>query len=175
MDMSAEVSREYKVSGVYFEEAIEAYRQATRINPEDDEALVRLAGLYSYTGLNASAEDAYLRAIHLNPANGEAHFFLAPLYAEHGHSRKALDSYFEAIRTLDDEDGLLEEARYFLANCCLDLVSVQHQILKTGGYYRADVLLEWAGELSRGKYPSGRPVPKNLVDYSDEEGGDNEW
>jgi len=30
-------------------------------------------------------------------------------------------------------------------------VNEQHTILRTGGYVRADVLLEWAGELSRGE------------------------
>jgi len=164
--MSNEAVREHDVLGLYFDEAIEAYRQATRINPGDDETLVSLAGLYSNIGLWASAEDAYLRAIHLNPTNGEGHYFLADLYAQHGHLRNALDSYLEAIRTLDEENCYLKEARFRFAQCCLDLVSAQHQILKTGGYYRADILLEGAGELSRGENHSGPTVPQNLDDDS---------
>ena len=49
----------YDSSGMYYKEAIEAYKQAIRINPDDADAHYNLGNAYGSSGMNKEAIEAY--------------------------------------------------------------------------------------------------------------------
>ena len=53
-------------------EAIESYRQAIRINPDDAEAHYNLGHAYERSGMDKEAIESYRQAIMINPDDADA-------------------------------------------------------------------------------------------------------
>ena len=84
-------------SGKY-EEAIESYKQAIKLNPDDAYAHTRLGVAYYKSGKYQEAIKSYKRAIRLDPDYRDAHHNLGVAYDELGRYKEAIESYKQAIR-----------------------------------------------------------------------------
>lgn len=81
------------------EEAIESFRRALALKPDDDIALGNLARLYLSRGRKSDAEDAlrvFETALSRNPKNPQAWFQLAVLSMDMGDADKAKHSFVRA-------------------------------------------------------------------------------
>ena len=81
------------------EEAIESFRRAVALKPDDDIALGNLARLYLSRGRKSDAEDAlrvFETALSRNPKNPQAWFQLAVLSMDMGDADRAKDSFVRA-------------------------------------------------------------------------------
>lgn len=75
-----------------YDEAARAYRESLNMNPRQEEAHVKLAGIYQYQKLYAEAIEEYKEAIAINPTNADNYISISSLYAKVG----AFDKAFEA-------------------------------------------------------------------------------
>ncbi len=84
------------------EEAIEEYKQAIRINPDDAEAHVNLGVAYVKLGMYKEAIEAYKQAIKIDSDYAEAYYMLGVVYVFLNDSGSALEQY-KILKSLDTE------------------------------------------------------------------------
>jgi tetratricopeptide (TPR) repeat protein len=89
-------------SGKY-EEAIESYKQAIKLNPDDAYAHTRLGVAYRKSGMYEDAIESYKQAIRINPDDADAHQSLGYAYVLSGKYKDAIESYKQAIRINPDD------------------------------------------------------------------------
>ncbi len=93
-----------------YTKAIEAYKQAIRIDPDEAIAHCNLGFAYDQLGFHIDAREAYIQAIRINPDYAEAHYYLGADYIILGFRIFAIEAYKEAIRINPD----YAEAHYSL-------------------------------------------------------------
>ncbi len=104
------VDAHYNLGVVYGEsgnltEAIESYKQAIRIDPDDALAHYNLGVAYGELGRLAEAIESYQQAIRIDPDDVDAYINLGVAYGESGNLTEAIESYKQAIR-IDPDDAL---------------------------------------------------------------------
>jgi tetratricopeptide (TPR) repeat protein len=127
-------------SGKY-EEAIESYKQAIKLNPDDAYAHTRLGVAYYKSGKYQEAIKSYKRAIRLDPDDKSAHYNLGIAYFESGMNKEAIESFKQAIKINPDD----ARAHFLLGATCLILndkgsALEQYKILKKLDTEMANVL-----------------------------------
>ncbi|MHC4462272.1 MAG: tetratricopeptide repeat protein [Planctomycetota bacterium] len=85
------------------DEAIEALKQAIRIDPNFVNAHVGLALLYTKLGRYDEAIQAYQQVIHIKPDDSDAYVGLGLAYSELGRYQEAIEAYNQAIRIKPDD------------------------------------------------------------------------
>lgn len=97
-------------------EAIEAFQQATRIDPNYAEAYYRLGLAYAVVGQKEDAQAAHERAIEeykqiirSTPEDAAAHFTMAEAYSRLGRYEEAVKSYKQAVRLHPDDSDMYYE------------------------------------------------------------------
>ncbi len=81
----------------HIQQAIDAFKRAVKINPNDATALSRLAVLYDLKGENPEISLTFARqSVALAPENGEFRMRLAELYQKHDRLDQALSEYRSA-------------------------------------------------------------------------------
>jgi tetratricopeptide (TPR) repeat protein len=93
-----------------YQDAIEAIKQAIRIEPDLAEAHYDLGVAYGKLGRWQDAVEAYKQAIRIKPNYAEAHNNLGNVYPRLGRYQDAIEAYKQAIRIKPD----LAEAHYNL-------------------------------------------------------------
>ena len=91
--------------------AVESYRQAIRISPEDEVSWLAMGRSQSELGLPKQAVKSYEQALRYRPESAQAYLALADFYQKQGQSDLALPNYRESVRYEPD----LEPAWYGLA------------------------------------------------------------
>lgn len=81
-----------------FKEAVEAYKNAARINPDYAEAYVHLGLVYYRLGRYAEAVDAYKQVIKLRPHDPSLYNKLGAAYIIIGEYQKAIDAFENLIK-----------------------------------------------------------------------------
>jgi Flp pilus assembly protein TadD len=81
-----------------YDEAIAAYRQAVRLEPQNALAHYGLGVAYSRKGENEQAIAAYREAIRLQPEHADAHYGLGVASGHLSQNEQAVTAYREAIR-----------------------------------------------------------------------------
>ncbi len=79
---------------------MEAFKQAIRIKPDDDEAYSNLGAAYLGLGRYLEAVESFKQAIRIKPDNTKAHFNLSLVYLVLGDRGSALDEY-KILKGLD--------------------------------------------------------------------------
>ncbi|MHC4183410.1 MAG: tetratricopeptide repeat protein [Planctomycetota bacterium] len=90
-----------KKSGTH-KEAMEAYKQATRINPDDVLSHLCLGLAYGNLDMHQEAVKAYKQAIRINPDEALTHLCLGLAYGNLDMHQEAVEAYKQAIRTNPD-------------------------------------------------------------------------
>ena len=80
--------------------AVEAYKQAIRIDPNDTNAYYNLGVAYDRLGLYKDAIEAFKQGIRIDPDYANSHFFLGYSYLLIGDKSSALDEY-KILKELD--------------------------------------------------------------------------
>lgn len=83
-----------------WEQAIQAYQQAVRLDPRFVEAWTNLGYAYRKIRDYSRSVEAYRRALSLRPDFAPAHDYLARTYLAMGERQKAMEHY-EILRRLD--------------------------------------------------------------------------
>jgi Flp pilus assembly protein TadD len=122
-------------------EAVEPYRQLTRMRPQSAIYWNNLGTVLRSAGEPRSAEDAYRRALELDPHDYVAAMNLGLLYLERGLYPQARDRFLQA----HEMDPASPEARIYAAQMCFALDSRD----------RAELLLE--------PWPSWTDLPDDLA------------
>jgi tetratricopeptide (TPR) repeat protein len=107
-----------------YQEAIESYKQAIRINPDDEYAHNNLGVAYRKLGKYEEEIESYKQAIRINPDDRDAHNNLGLAYGELGKHKKEIESYKQAIRINPD----YVNAHYNLGNAYGELGKYQEAI-----------------------------------------------
>jgi tetratricopeptide (TPR) repeat protein len=94
----------YIKSGMY-KEAIEAFKQAISIDPDDAMAHYNLGHAYGNLGMNKEGIEACKQAIRINPALSEAHYNLGLAYVKSGMNKEGLEAFKQAI-SIDPDDAM---------------------------------------------------------------------
>ncbi len=81
----------------HYDEALEAYIQATEKDPYYADAFFNQGNMYRLKGLDLAAEDSFKRALSLDHKFLEAHHNLASLLYKQNRLTEALDHYREAL------------------------------------------------------------------------------
>ena len=79
-------------------QAIDAYRQALRINPQDADAWNNLGFSYIGAGQYAQAIEACRQALQINPQNADAWYNLGNAYYHAGQYAQAINAYRQALQ-----------------------------------------------------------------------------
>ena len=94
-------------------EAVEAFKQATTLDPKLAEAYLRLGLTYRALGQREEAEKAYEQAakayeklLDREPKNAEAHLSLGEAYSKIGEYQKAIEAYRRGIRLKEPDAGV---------------------------------------------------------------------
>lgn len=95
----------YNESGMY-QEAIESYNQAIRINPDDADAHNNLGLAYSNLGMYQEAIKSLTQALLINPDYAGAHNNLGMVYGKLGMYREAIESLKQALLITPDYAGV---------------------------------------------------------------------
>jgi protein O-mannosyl-transferase len=82
----------------HLEEALEHYRQAVRIDPEDATAYNNIGMALAERGRMEEAIDYYRNALRIDPNHAMAHHNLGLALAERGQKEEAIEQYREALR-----------------------------------------------------------------------------
>jgi len=82
--------------------AIEAYKQAIRIDPDDAIAHYNLGISYDQLGFDKDAIEAYKQAIRINPDYFLAYNNMGTIYGELGNYTKAIEAFKQVIRINPD-------------------------------------------------------------------------
>jgi len=86
----------YKETGSY-DKAIQDYDTATRIHPQNIDAIFNRAHAYQVWGLYSKAIKDYTRAIELTPQDPEAYFNRGGCYLSLGRNEKAMQDFQQAL------------------------------------------------------------------------------
>jgi tetratricopeptide (TPR) repeat protein len=95
-----------------FDEAIEYYKKALIIKPNDDSAYYNMGITYKHANQNEKAIHAWQKASQLNPDNVKPHLALADLLYEVGHLNDAIEEY----KKITEKWNNIPEAHFSLAN-----------------------------------------------------------
>ena len=83
-----------------YTKAIEAYKQAIRINPDDADTHFFLGDAYYELGFYEDAIESFKQAIRINPDDADAHYNLGIAYLLIGDRNSALNEY-KILKELD--------------------------------------------------------------------------
>lgn len=89
----------YEEFGTYTK-AVEAFKQAIRIDPDDADAHYNLGVVYGKLGFHKDEIEAYKQAIRIDHNNAKPHFGLGSSYFKIGDKSSALDEY-KILKKLD--------------------------------------------------------------------------
>jgi len=97
----------YEEFGTYTK-AVEAFKQAIRIDPDDADAHYNLGVVYGKLGFHKDEIEAYKQAIRIDPNNAHAHYNsyynLGIAYGQLGFYNDAVEAFKQAIR-IDPDDA----------------------------------------------------------------------
>ena len=85
-----------------YEDAIRAYKEVIRLNPNNADAYYGIGLTYSILKQHREAKEAFEHAIKLKPDFAEAHYSLGLAYSDLKESGKAIKAYAEAINLKPD-------------------------------------------------------------------------
>jgi predicted CXXCH cytochrome family protein len=85
-----------------FDNAVEHYKIAIRLDPEFMPARVNLGNLYNQIGRNADAERVFVEAVGRAPSNGDLHYSLGLLLAEEKRLNESAEELGKAAVLLPD-------------------------------------------------------------------------
>ena len=85
-----------------YTKAIEAFKQAIRIDPDDAIAHYNLGVAYDELGFHKNAIEAYKQAIRIDPDYANAHGNLGATYGQLGFYKDAIEAFKQAIRINPD-------------------------------------------------------------------------
>ena len=87
-----------------YQEAINAYKQAFRLEPNVKNGLygLQLSLHFFIFGDNQDSVDLYKQVVRFKPDDAEAHYSLGSAYDKFGHYQEAIDAYKQAIRIKPD-------------------------------------------------------------------------
>ncbi len=114
-----------------YDDAIDAFRHALRINPKYAEAWNNLGDTYRKLNRYDGAIDAFRRALHINPKYAAAWNNLGVAYGELKHHNDAIEAFSQALRINPDD----VDVWYNLGISCGDLnrykdaIEAYHQVL----------------------------------------------
>lgn len=91
------------------DQAIDEYKEAVRLDPNDAQTRKRLGELYAKKGLLYYAIFAYNRAIRLNPDDADAYYALGMAYIERGMVDEAIQEWQEVVRISPDHPVVYHE------------------------------------------------------------------
>ena len=92
----------YGEAGMY-KEAIEAYKQAIRIEPDHANVHFNLGFNYYESRMHKEAIEAYKQAIRINPDDASAHNNLGIAYGDLGMHKESIEAHKQAIRINPDD------------------------------------------------------------------------
>lgn len=134
-------------------EAIEAFLQAIRIDPDYAEAYYRLGLAYTVVGQKEEAKEAHTKAIEaykkivrLDPDDWGAHFQMAEAYSRLGQYDEAVKCYRQAVRLQPDDSDMYYE------------LGVAH--IKLAQYQEAVAALEKANAIDADNYRASEALEK---------------
>ena len=132
----------YSISGKH-QEAIEAFKEAIKINPDYPKAYYNLGFALGKSGMHKEATEAYKQAIRINPNYYDAYLNLGAAYGNSGMYKEAVDAFKQAIRV----NSKSAEAHYNLGFAYLLLNDKnsavnEYEILKNLNSDLANKLLE---------------------------------
>ncbi|HEX3683922.1 MAG TPA: tetratricopeptide repeat protein [Bryobacteraceae bacterium] len=125
---------ELEQTGAPYEQIIEAYTNASQLDPQSAGALVNLGTVFFNGHAWADAEAQYKKALEIDPHYALAHFNLGNLYDERGDSSNALEHYQAALRL---HPGY-EDVHYNLAL----LYQGMHDVMSAVRHWRAFLKLD---------------------------------
>ena len=88
----------YHHQSAMYKDAIEAYKQAIRIDPDYADTHNNLGAAYGNSGMYKDAIEAYKQAIRINPDFAMAHINLGYAYGNLGMYKEEIEAYKQAIR-----------------------------------------------------------------------------
>ena len=96
------------------EDAIQAYKEAIRLNPDDVDAHNNLGDVYRRQGNLDLAIELIQNAIKLNPKNSEAHLNFGNVYIDQKKPEEAIQAYRQIflIKASDDESIKIRQAAF---------------------------------------------------------------
>ena len=97
--------------------AEQEYLKALSINPEYDQALNNLSGIYLKRGDHVKAKELLMRIISFDPDFGKAYNNMAYIHYLEGDDRRALDFYEQSLA----RQGPYPEAHFYMGRCWLNL------------------------------------------------------
>jgi Flp pilus assembly protein TadD len=137
-------------------EAVQAFTEAVRLDPELAEAHFRLALGYESLGKEEEAEGQYKKAVETykkyladNPDDAEAHYALGQTYAGLGQYSEAIREYREATRRKEDDPDIFYDlgvAHTKLAQYDAAAAAFSKALQIDPDYYRAQDRLDEAKE-----------------------------
>lgn len=139
-----ETGTRYDTEKTTFQQAIEAYENALRQDPDYFPAVVNLGNVYFEIGQYARAKELYLKADTLSPKNYKVLFNLGNLYDEIGSFDQALNYFKQAIA----EFPLYADAHFNIAVVYEKLGMISRAREHWEKYLQIDASGEWA-EIAR--------------------------
>jgi tetratricopeptide (TPR) repeat protein len=106
-----EINKAYNNKGLFLDErnncyeAIECYKRAIEISPQDDKAFANLGTAYEKIGQLQKAEESYLKSVEINPKNADTYYSIGLLYQNQGKYKEAIKNYETAISINPDDSG----------------------------------------------------------------------
>ncbi|MBI4847705.1 MAG: tetratricopeptide repeat protein, partial [Nitrospirae bacterium] len=118
-------------------EAIEAFKQAIRINPDYEEAYYNLGNADYKSGQYKEAIDAYKQAIRIKPDLAEAHNGLGAAYGKLGMHKEAIEAFKHSIRIEPDiaETHTNLGANYGMEGLYKEAIEEYKQAIRIKPYY----------------------------------------
>jgi Flp pilus assembly protein TadD len=159
-------------------EAVLAFLEAIRLDPDLAEAHFRLALGYESLGKREEAEAEYKKAVEVykkyfeeNPNDAEAHYALGQTYANLGQYSEAIRQYKEATKLKDDDPDMLYDlgvAYTKLAQYDAAAAAFSKSLEIDPDYYRAQDGLDEAKEGIK-RIRAGRKHQEDLLKKQKEE------
>ena len=109
----------YDSSEETYDLALQAYREAVKLNPNFSDAYINMGNVFYYQKKHEDAERYYRLAIEAEPENAKAYFNLGNTLDEVGLTKEAIDCY-QGSRDLDSS---FPDVHYNLAMACEKLES----------------------------------------------------
>jgi tetratricopeptide (TPR) repeat protein len=135
---------ELEEAGAPIEDAVEAYRRVTELNPKAAGALVNLGTIYYRQRKFTEAEIYYRDAIEADPEYPLAQFNLGNLYDEQGRVKEALEHYRKALEL----NPSYADAHFNLALLCERTGDAMKAVHHWKSYLKLDSSGQWA-EIAR--------------------------